>query len=282
MVRDEGPMLRKWIDHYGRQLGLDNLLVIDDNSVDGPTDGLPCRVLRIPPIEGHFEKQRMRIVSEAATRLRRFRTAVVFADADEFIVADPQRYDGLRDLVAARKDRDAVGVVALNVVHTLAEEGPLDLARPVLGQRSRAVFVPLMCKPSVKLTRQPWAAASHGLAGATYQVDPELVMFHLKFADRDLLADAASKRRAMVEHDQRAAASSWQFTGDEMVDLLVRVNGAVRPLAETPVFAPDAERLAAIPKTFENGVTRATGARQVDVMEQAELTAIPARFAGLV
>jgi hypothetical protein len=282
MVRDEGPMLRKWVDHYGAQLGLDNLLVIDDSSADGSTDALPCRVLRIPPITGHFERQRMRIVSEAAGRLRRFRTAVVFADADEFIVADPARYDGLRDLVAARKDRDAVGVMAFNVIHSLAEEAPLDLTRPVLEQRRRAIFVPIMCKPSVKLTRNPWAAASHGVKDATYQVDPDLYMFHLKFADRDHLAEVAAKRRAMVDHDQRAAGSSWKFSGDEMVDVLVRLNDAVRPLGETAVYAPDPAVLAGIPIRMDNGVMRASGQRQVPVMEAADICAIPERFASLV
>lgn len=282
MVRDEGPMLRKWIDHYGTQVGLDNLLVIDDNSVDGSTDDLPCRVVRIPPITGHFERERMRLVSEAARKLLRLRTAVVFADADEFIVPDPARFDGLRDFVAARKGRSAAGVMALNVVHDLAHEAPLDLSRPALGQRSRAVFVPLMCKPAVKLVRAPWAASSHGLAGATFEVDPELYMFHLKFADRDLLADAAAKRHQMVAHDGRAAASSWQFDGGEMVALLGRVNDRFRPLDETPVYVPDAERLAAIPKTFDNGVTRATGERQVEVMEAADVCLIPSGFADLV
>lgn len=282
MVRDEGPMLAKWVDHYGAQLGLDNLLVIDDSSVDGSTDGLACEVLRIPPIDGHFEKERMRIVSDAAKRLLRRRTAVAFADADEFIVPDPERYDGLRDFVAARRDRAAVGEMTLNVVHDVAAEPPLDLGRPVLQQRTKAVFVPLMCKPAVKLSKAPWAASSHGIAGETYQVDPDLYMFHLKFADRDLLADAASKRRRMVELDGRAAASSWQFSGDEMVDLLMRVNRACPPAAELAVFEPPLGQLAGIPRTFDNGVTRATGKRQVEVMESSRIQLIPSRFASSV
>lgn len=282
MVRDEGPMLRKWVDYYGGQLGPENLVVIDDNSVDGSTDDLPCKVVRIPPITGHFERERMRIVSDTARRLLRFRAAVVFADADEFVVPDPARYDGLRDFAAVRKGINAAGVMALNVVQDLAHEPALDLSRPALGQRSRAVFVPLMCKPAVKFVKAPWAASSHGLAGAPFAVDPELYMFHLKFADRDLLADAAAKRHQMVAQDGRAAASSWQFDGDEMVDLLRRVNGAFRPAGQTPVFAPDPARLAEIPKTFDNGVTRATGARQVEVMEQADVCLIPSGFAEIV
>ena len=50
MARDEGTMLRRWVDHYSREVGVDNLVVVDDNSSDGSTDDLPCTVLRIPPL----------------------------------------------------------------------------------------------------------------------------------------------------------------------------------------------------------------------------------------
>ncbi len=49
MVRDERDMLPRWIRHYGNHVGLDHLIVIDDNSQDGSTDGLLCTVHRLPP-----------------------------------------------------------------------------------------------------------------------------------------------------------------------------------------------------------------------------------------
>jgi hypothetical protein len=50
MARDEGTMLRRWVEHYSREVGAENLVVVDDNSSDGSTDDLPCPVLRIPPL----------------------------------------------------------------------------------------------------------------------------------------------------------------------------------------------------------------------------------------
>ena len=41
-------MLPRWVQYYGDQLGQDNLVVLDDNSVDGSTEHLPCTVLRLP------------------------------------------------------------------------------------------------------------------------------------------------------------------------------------------------------------------------------------------
>ena len=44
-------MLPRWIAHYAAQVGMESLVVIDDNSTDGSTDDLPCTVVRIPPLE---------------------------------------------------------------------------------------------------------------------------------------------------------------------------------------------------------------------------------------
>ena len=155
MARDEGPMLRRWVDHYSRELGPDNLVVIDDNSTDGSTDDLPCPVIRIPPIgKKPFEPSRMGLLSGLADSLLNVYDAVLFSDADEFVVADPDKYDSIRHLVADRADRDVLGVVALNLVHA-PSEGPLDPARPLLEQRRYAKFLPLMCKPAIKRIPRP-------------------------------------------------------------------------------------------------------------------------------
>src|SRR5262245_57139984 len=54
-VRDEAQMLPRWLDYYGRQVGSENLLVLDDNSVDGSTKDLPCTVYQLPPAPWRME-----------------------------------------------------------------------------------------------------------------------------------------------------------------------------------------------------------------------------------
>jgi len=283
MVRNEGAMLHRWVDHYGSQFAADDLIVVDDNSDDGSTNDLDCRVVRIKPITGHFELSRMRLISEHAKQLLRRCDAVLFADADEFIVADPAKYDGLRDFVAGRTGAPAVGVLGLNVIHHTATELDLDFGRSFLGQRRLAKFVPLLCKPSIKWVANPWAAASHGIRDATFQVDPELFMFHMKFADRAHLKKVGDHRRSMVELDGRAAETGWQFSGDDMVALLDDINAELPDdPAEVPLFRPERLDLAAIPRTFDNGVTRATGGRQVKAMRTRPAVRIPERFSGHV
>jgi hypothetical protein len=272
VVRDEPVMLPRWIDHYARQVGgAEHLVVVDDSTSDGSTDDLPCPVIRIPPLKKTFDSSRVRLVSGIAAGLLESYDAVVFTDADEFLVADPTRYATLRDLVADRPAAKAIGAVGLNVIHDARTEPPLDPGRPILAQRRLAKFVPLMCKPSIKTVTAAWAAASHGVR-APYVVDPELFMFHAKFADRDGLLASAARRRSL----DRAPQSSWSRTGDEMVDLLDEITRDIP--ADLAEFRPDPAALARVVEQKENGTYRSAGDFQLGSMRKRPLRLIPERF----
>ncbi len=281
MVRDEQVMLPRWLAHYGAECGVENLFVIDDNTVDGSTEDLPCSVIRIPDWgDKHFENTRMSLVSNIAAGLLEAYDAILFADADEFLVADPRRFSGLRDLLDARGDSPVLGAMNLNVVHDAPREPALDPGRPVLDQRHWAKFVPLMCKPALKRVPAPWVAGSHGTT-VPFEIDPQLYMFHLKFAERDHLKTTGDHRKALADAEGRAAATSWQFAGDELVDLLDEITTAVDPAA-VPEFSPPRRQLRKIVKQTERGVYRAHGRRQVVAMRQEPMVAVPARFRTLL
>ncbi len=280
MVRDEGAALPLWLRYYGDQVGLDNLYVVDDNSVDGSTDDLPCDVLKVPGVRGgHFEPSRMRLISGLADGLLGLYDAVVFCDADEFIVPDPARHKGLVDFVASRAGAEAVGVQGYNVVQHVDSEAPLDLSAPILAQRAYAVFVPTMCKPSISYTGGAWVAASHGIR-ADYRVDPDLFMFHLKFADRDQLRAVADKRREMVAQDGRSRATSWRRGGDELVGLLEAVSARIDPATTPELTVPEGRALdrLVIDDPDRQGARRARKGGQVKAMEEAVPVRIPDRL----
>lgn len=281
MARDEGRMLRRWVDHYSREVGAEHLVIVDDNSSDGSTEGLPCPVLRIPPLtKRSFEPSRMGLLSGLSAGLLEAYDAVIFCDVDEFIVADPRRYETLRHFVADRPGREAVGVMGLNVVHDLAHEGPLRDDEPILGQRRLAKLLPLMCKPSLKWVPANWVLASHGIR-CEFAVDPELFMFHMKFADRDHLKAVADRRHAMFTSEGRAARTSWERSGGDMVDLLDEIAGDIDHTDIKPFGAP-LKKLAQIVEQPEPGVWRAVGGGQVQAMRNRPLTRIPDRFLGRV
>lgn len=278
MVRDEAVMLPRWVRHYSAQCGMSSLVVIDDNSTDGSTDDLPCTVIRVPSMDERvFEPSRMGLISGIASGLLNAFDAVLFADADEFVVADPAKYPDLRHFLADRPEPDVLGVMGLNVIHDLEKEGPLDPDQPVLAQRRLAKFVPLMCKPALKRVPAAWGQASHGIF-APYAVDPDLYMFHMKFADRDLLRASAEHRRELVERDGRAQTTNWRWGGDEMTGLLERVNETLDRDAIRP-FRPPLRKLQKVVGTSERrGLHRATGKGQYAAMESHKVVRIPKRF----
>jgi len=281
MARDEGTMLRRWVEHYSREVGAEHLVVVDDNSSDGSTDDLPCPVLRIPPLtKKSFEPARMGLLGGLSAGLLEAYDAAIFCDVDEFIVADPKVHESLRHFVAARPGRQAVGVMGLNVVHDIAQEPPLVESEPILGQRSLAKFLPLMCKPSLKWEPANWALASHGIK-CPFEVDPELFMFHMKFADRDHLKAVADHRHEMFRTDGRAARTSWERSGGDMVNLLDEITADIDHDAIKP-FGPPLKKLPSIVEQSAPDTWRAVGGGQVQAMRNRPLVRVPDRFLGRV
>ena len=280
MARDEAEMMPRWVRHYAHHVGLENLLVLDDNSSDGSTDDLGCSVHRLPPFPGRgYEGARMQLMSGLAAGFLALYDFVVFVDVDEFLVPDPTRHADLRSFLSTRRDRDVLAPMALNVVHVPEVEGPLRPHEPVLGQRRYAKFAPLMCKPSIKQVPADWKWASHGIE-APFAVDPELYMIHLKFADREALRRVAAHRKALVDADGRAKRSSWSQEAEEIVAALDRaVAGA--DVAEVPEFDPGEIDAASIVQP-RDGWHRAVGAGQVQALERMPLRRVPGSLLGTI
>jgi hypothetical protein len=280
MARDEAEMLPRWMRHYADQVGLENLLVLDDNTTDGSTDGLGCTVHRLPPLAGErFESTRMQLLSGLAGGFLAAYDVVVFVDVDEFLVADPTRHPDLRSFLAARRDRDVIAPLALNVIHVPQVEGPLRADEPVLGQRRFAQFTPLMCKPSVKRVDAGWRWASHGIE-APFEVDRELFMLHLKFADRDGLRRVAAHRKALVDADGRAKGSSWSRDAEDILAVFDRAVADI-DVDSVPEFDPREVDLSRIVEPRE-GWYRAVGTGQVQGLNKLPVHRVPESLLGLV
>lgn len=280
MARDEAAMLPRWVRHYARHVGIENLLVLDDHSRDGSTDALGCTVHRLPVLPGRgYEGVRMRMMSGLAAGFLAAYDFVVFVDVDEFLVPDPTTYADLPAFLANRRDRDVLAPMTLNVVHVPEVEGALRADEPVLGQRGFVKFAPIMCKPSVKQVPAAWRWASHGIE-APFEVDPELYMVHLKFADRDALRRVAAHRKALVDTDGRAKGSSWSRDADEIVAALDAAVAGV-DLDRVPEFDPREMDLGHIVEPRE-GWYRAVGNGQLKALQKLPLRRVPGSLLGTV
>lgn len=279
MARDEADMLPRWVDHYGRQVGVENLVVLDDSTVDGSTDGLPCTVHRLPPLGPRFEGTRMRLLSGLAAGFLEVYDVVVFVDVDEFLVADPAHHADLRSYLAARADRDVIAPLGLNVVHLPQVEGALRPDAPILGQRHFAQFAPLMCKPSLKRVAAAWRWASHGIE-APFEIDPELFLVHMKFADRDALAKVAAHRKAVSDADGRARKSSWSRDAEDIIAAFDQAVAGVDPDAVPELELAELDLTAVVAP--RDGWFRAVGAGQVRALQQQPLRRVPSRLLGTI
>ncbi len=112
---------------------------------------------------------------------------VLYADADEFVIADPEKYDGLRHFMDVCK-LDQTYCEGFEVFQSEGEY-PLDYSKPILQQRK------FWCKDGTKsyskplLSRVPtdWDLGFHYIKGEQQNIenikDTGLFLLHMKHAD---------------------------------------------------------------------------------------------------
>jgi hypothetical protein len=186
VVQNEAVMLPLWLDYYGRQFPASDLYVLDHNTTDGSTDAIGDRCQRVPiHWNTSFDHRWLRSTVEAfqAFLLQSYET-VLFAEADEFIVADPRRYAGLSDYFA-RLESPAARCTGFEVVHQI-DEPPIRFDAPILAQRGWWHASALYCKRSVSKIPLRWSEGFHEeFVGPDNPPDPELLLVHLHRVDYD-------------------------------------------------------------------------------------------------
>jgi len=276
MVRDERDMLPRWLDHYAREVGVESLVVLDDGSVDGSTSNLPCTVIRVPTSTSGvpWSRARTRLVNGFATALLAVHDVVVFTDVDEFLVADPAKYDGLVDYLARNRDKDVVAPLGVNVLHAAGLEPALDPTRPVLEQRQFVKVAPVMCKPLLKRVAAPWSEGFHGIR-ARFAVDPDLLLVHLKYYDVDALRTVAAQRQRVNTTEGRGSPlSAWNVPAEELVERLDTWVAAAA--GDVAVLEPSRVPVSEFVTEGPNGF-RARG-RQLAAMDRRPLRRLPERY----
>lgn len=284
MVRDESDMLPRWIDYYGGQVGMQNLIVLDDNSVDGSTDDLPCTRYRLPPEpwKARWAKMRVRLVNAMARGLLVCNDVVIFTDADEFLVPDPAKYTGLLDYLSQRPETPVIAPLAFEVMHNSRVEPPFSPEVPLLAQRRFVKFSPGMCKPLIKREPVAWEPAFHAIH-APFEVDPDLFMLHLKYYDEGALANVAEHRHRIRETEGRGSPNSfWAKSPETLKRKLVSWTGGETDETgeSTPVLDRDELAFEDLICQQEDGTWR-TRANQVTALDKTPLRQLPESFRGV-
>jgi hypothetical protein len=185
MVYNEGLLLPLWCRYYGNALGHDNIFVLDHGSTDGGTAQLAPGMRIAVPRDGKFDEvDRTAFVREYQARLLQSYDVVIFSDADEFIVPDPAKFQGLLDYVSQRPPV-CTSPVGLNVLQVRGWEAPIDFNYPILMQRRYVRFAARYCKPLVASVPVDWTEGFHECRQPT-TLDPDLYLFHLNSMDVDI------------------------------------------------------------------------------------------------
>lgn len=112
-------------------------------------------------------------------------TCIIGADVDEFIIADPDKYDGLRHFVETNKDK-YYHCQGYEVVHNQDEEPPIDFKLPLLPQRKYWWKDARYNKPLIFRELLNWIVGRHFIEGREMELwspHPDLYLFHLQRID---------------------------------------------------------------------------------------------------
>ncbi len=215
IVQNEARYLPIWLNYYGRQFGPENLFVLDHGSTDGSTSGLAGRCNVIPvhrPLSFDHMWLKATVEHFQAFLLNSYDT-VVFAEVDEFIVAEPARYPGLRDYIRAMGNPVA-RCTGYNVVH-YPEEAALNFAEPIMAQRRYAHMAPQYDKTLIAKVPLHWILGFHRVIEfGCVEPDPDLALFHFHRVDYDYCRarhEEAAKRRWCDLDKQRGLGRQSQI-----------------------------------------------------------------------
>lgn len=224
MVYNEAHFLPRWIRHYVREFGAENCTIVDHGSDDGCADGLSgINLVRIPRSPAD-EVQRAQFLSSFCAALLTWYDWVVYTDVDEFLVADPNYYPSIRDLLAA-SPHPVINAIGFNVLHEQGKEPPIDPNRPVSEQRRWIMLVSSMCKPLAISRPVQWAPGYHS-SDAPVEFD-RLFLFHLRFHDFQYALARLQKTRTMQccrpEEDP-----TWKLSDEVLVNELTKFMQCIR------------------------------------------------------
>ena len=207
-VYNERFNLPIWMRYFGDQFGKENLFVVDLGTNDGSTDDLGDVNKIALPRDEFDEYAKTNFINFLQQGLLNYYDIVIYTDADELVVPDPELYPDLRTYLE-QSTFDYASCVGLNIVHMLNLEEPLDVRRPILQQRRFAKFLSATCKPCVSRVPMNWSPGFH-YSDKPPKIDPALFLFHTKWMDYNLamqrqkVSREAAYSKRTVEQGMRA------------------------------------------------------------------------------
>ena len=203
MVWRDYWLLEKWVAHNAKLVGKRNLYVVNhggDPKIDKIASG--CNVLHVPRDEVTIDltRKRWRLVGNITNGLQAFYDLVVCTDVDEFLVYTGTGPGLVAHLSSKATDADALSPLGLNIIPTEKDGDDPDM--PVLGRHRHALLSAKYTKPCI--TRRPvsYTIGGHGLIKGRFEIDPDIVLFHLHYVTPDYAERMAARQQIVADAKQ--------------------------------------------------------------------------------
>lgn len=199
IIFDEGFWQPLWYDYYSRFFADEDIYVLGNPDKDVYMRDVPFNVVDFKP-EYFLD---VWACQEAVQRLQHEKLqeyeVVVFAEADEFFVPDPNIYRDFGEYM----DRFSAPYLrpwGFDVVHDWENgEPPLDVSKPFLAQRRLYMHQPSMTRTVITKFPIDYTIGFHA-SRPQGQVDRNLVNFHLHRIDYDLALRRHEERHRWKPH----------------------------------------------------------------------------------
>ncbi len=195
MARNDEFFVEKWIEYYGKQLGVQHLYLI----LDGADQVLPekhesINVIiqdHVPLIRSQGDRYRSRLVSSIARDLMQKKSydIVIAHDIDEMLIIDPQTKLELNEYLSQKHGVASLSGLGLDVGQHLDNEQQLDHKKPFLQQRSYAHVSARYTKPAVAFRPVTWGSGFHRIKGRNFRIDSNLYLMHFGMVDAEMCRD---------------------------------------------------------------------------------------------
>jgi len=223
MVRRDYEMLRLWIGYYKKQVADSKSIYViahgEDQIVEDIAAG--CSVFTIPfdNTGDQFEAKRRKHMLMFASGLLQYFQNVIVVDCDEIVAIDPSLNLSLSEYLGTISNTiPAISPIGFDVRHKQSSERDrLDLLQPILSQRNYGFIDAKYCKPCI-IKAEITSGTAHRLFGIPWHIDKNLLLFHLKYADKFLSNIGVETRNSILEqynsHESKHGIRGWE-NGEE-------------------------------------------------------------------
>lgn len=206
IVQNDEWMINRWHEYYSQHFCPKDIYILDHHlRGKGCADHLGHKCNVLPLTYGlSFDHDWLRVtVTVKQKQLLESYNKVLFCEADEFVIPDPNKYSGLIQYIKGFRG-SIMKTVGYNITHASGEPD-MDLSGKILEQRSQWIRSFSFDKPLLATVPVEYTVGFHNCVNNSEQ-DGDLYLIHLKWMCRRYLLEKNTEicKREWSEFDWRS------------------------------------------------------------------------------